>query len=88
MTLAELLREAPTESGLYGDHLRRHLWNVEQRPRLAVAVRRLVATEGPVRLESVEGFQLHSMGLVDLRGNDVAFRRELYRLYFGDRLRL
>jgi hypothetical protein len=27
------------------------------------------------------------MGLVDLLGNDVTFRSELYRVYFGDRLR-
>ncbi|MCU0548074.1 MAG: AAA-like domain-containing protein [Leptolyngbya sp. Prado105] len=86
-TLETLLRNAPTESGLYGDHLRRHLWNLEQHPELAAAVRQLVATEGTVRLPSVQGFQLHSMGLVDLLGNDVQFRSELYRAYFRDRLR-
>jgi hypothetical protein len=85
-TLDELLREAATESGLYGDHLRRHLWNLEQHPELAAAVQQLVATEGTVRLPSVQGFQLHSMGLVDLLRNDVQFRSELYRAYFRDRL--
>jgi AAA-like domain len=86
-TLEALLRQAPTEAGLYGDHLRRHLWNLEQHPELAAAVQQLVATEGPVRLPSVQAFQLHSMGLVDLQGNDVMFRSELYRAYFADRLR-
>lgn len=86
-TLEGLLREAPTEAGLYGDHLRRHLWNLEQHPELAAAVRQLVATEQAVRLPSVQAFQLHSMGLVDLLGNDVGFRSELYRTYFADRLR-
>ncbi len=85
-TLAELLQEAPTEAGLYGDHLRRHLWNLEQHPQLAAAVRQLVATDGAVKLESVAAFQLNSMGLVDLLGNEVTFRSELYRLYFADRL--
>ncbi len=85
-TLEGLLREAATEAGLYGDHLRRHLWNLEQHPELAAAVRQLVATDGAVRLPSVQGFQLHSMGLVDLQGNDVMFRSELYRAYFRDRL--
>ncbi len=33
-TLEGLLREAATEAGLYGDHLRRHLWNLEQHPEL------------------------------------------------------
>ena len=73
--------------GLYGDHLRRHLWNLEQHSDLAIAVQQLVATPGAVRLPSVQGFQLHSMGLVDLLGNDVQFRSELYRAYFSDRLR-
>ena len=85
-TLEVLLREAPTEAGLYGDHLRRHLWNLEQHPELADAVRQLVVTE-VVRLPSVQAFQLYSMGLVDLQGNDVRFRSELYRAYFADRLR-
>ncbi len=87
VSLEVLLREAPTESGLYGDHLRRHLWNLEQHSELAIAVQQLVAADGAVRLPSVQGFQLHSMGLVDLLGNDVQFRSELYRAYFRDRLR-
>ena len=85
-TLPRLLQSAPTEAGLYGDHLRRHLWNLEQRSEMAAAVKRVVETSKPVRLESVQAFQLHSMGLVDLQENDVTFRCELYRRYFGDRL--
>jgi AAA-like domain len=85
-TLEGLLRAAATEAGLYGDHLRRHLWNLEQHPELGLAVRQLMATDGAVRLPSVQAFQLHSMGLVDLQGNDVMFRSELYRAYFRDRL--
>ena len=42
--------------------------------------------EGAVKLDSVVAFQLNSMGLVDLLGNAVGFRSELYRVYFGDRL--
>ncbi|MBD0337369.1 MAG: AAA-like domain-containing protein, partial [Cyanobacteria bacterium Co-bin13] len=86
MSLEQLLAEAPTEAGPYGDHLRRHLWNLEQRPELAAAVKRIVASTQPVRLESVQAFQLHSMGLVNLQGNDVTPRCELYRQYFKDRL--
>lgn len=86
MTLAELLQTAPTEAGPYGDHLRRHLWNLEQRPDMAEAVKRIVAADGPVRLESVQAFQLHSMGLVNLQGNEVSPRCNLYRQYFKDRL--
>ncbi|NJO10287.1 MAG: TIR domain-containing protein [Leptolyngbyaceae cyanobacterium SL_1_1] len=86
MSAAALLRVAPTEAGPYGDHLRRHLWNLEQRSDLVAAVRRMVASERPVRLESVQAFQLHSMGLVNLQGNEVTPRCRLYREYFRDRL--
>jgi serine/threonine-protein kinase len=50
------------------------------------AVKYMVASTAPVRLESVQAFQLHSMGLVNLEGNDVTPRCELYRQYFKDRL--
>jgi hypothetical protein len=85
-TLEELLQVAPTEAGPYGDHLRRHLWNLEQRSEMAAAAKRVISAHGRVRLEPVQAFQLHSMGLVDLQGNEVIPRCNLYRLYFGDRL--
>jgi len=87
-TLAELLQEAPTEAGPYGDHLRRHLWNLEQRQEMAEATKRLIAAESPVRLEPVQAFQLNSMGIVHLQGNEVVPRCDLYRRYFGDRLNI
>src|ERR671933_108561 len=84
MTLEELLQEAPTEAGIYGDHLRRHLWNLQQRPELVEAVKQLVGASKPVRLESVQGFQLESMGIGHLQGNEVIPRCDLYRRVFID----
>ncbi|MEQ8758071.1 MAG: AAA-like domain-containing protein [Coleofasciculus sp. G1-WW12-02] len=86
--LEELLGTAPTESGLYSDHLRRHLWNLQQHPELAAAMQQVVMANTPVRLESAAAFKLHSMGLVDLHGNDVTPRCNLYRQYFLDRFDL
>ncbi|MGD1859412.1 MAG: AAA-like domain-containing protein [Leptolyngbyaceae cyanobacterium] len=85
-TLDELLAIAPTEEGPYGDHLRRHWWNLEQREEMAEAAKRVVASTAPVRLEPIQAFQLHSMGIVHLQGNDVIPRCDLYRRYFSDRL--
>ena len=85
-TLDVFLQTAPTEAGVYGDHLRRHLWNLEQRPGLAAAFKKLVTTTSPVRLDSIQCFQLLSMGLVHLQGNDVTPRCDLYRQYFQERL--
>ncbi|MFB2919965.1 MULTISPECIES: AAA-like domain-containing protein [Aerosakkonema] len=88
MTLKQLLETSPTEAGMYGDHLRRHLWNLQQHPDLATAMAQVVALNTPVRLESLQAFKLHSMGLVHLQGNEVTPRCDLYRFYFRDRLEI
>lgn len=85
-TLEELVAIAPTEAGLYGDHLRRHLWNLQQHPDLEAAFRLVVTQDRPIELESVLAFKLHSLGLVQLQGNQVTPRFHLYRQYFSDRL--
>ncbi|MBG1269865.1 AAA-like domain-containing protein [Nostoc sp. WHI] len=87
-TLNLLLQTAPTEAGLYSDHLRRHLWNLEQCPELATAIKKVVANSSPVRLDSIQCFKLLSMGLLQQQGNDVTPRCNLYRKYFRDRLRV
>jgi hypothetical protein len=86
LTLDQLLTLAPTEAGLYGDHLRRHLWHLQQHPELAAAFTKVVTTHTPVELESVLAFKLHSLGLVHLQGNYVTPRFNLYRQYFYERL--
>lgn len=86
LTLSELLATAPTEAGIYGDHLRRHLWNLQQHPKLSTALSWVVAADEPIELESVLAFKLHSLGLVQLHGNRVTSRFKLYRQYFSERL--
>jgi hypothetical protein len=84
-TLEQVLSQATTESGCYGDHLRRQLWNLEQYPELATAFHQVVNTNVPVTLKSVLAFNLYSMGLVKLEGNHATPRCELYLQYFRDR---
>lgn len=86
VTLDTVLQEAPTEAGLYSDHLRRHLWNLEKHPQLMEAMREVAISSNPVRLPTVQAFKLNSMGLVRLCGNDVTPRCHLYQLYFRERL--
>lgn len=86
LTLSELIQSAPTEAGIYGDHLRRHLWNLRQHSELAAAYQTVVMSDRPVELESILAFKLHSLGLVQLSGNEVTPRFELYRAYFRERL--
>lgn len=89
LTLTELLTEAPTDAGIYGEHLRRHLWNLQQHPELAESFLQVVGSGKPVSLPTRIAFKLNGMGLVSLQGNDVALRHErLYRPYFQTRLRV
>ncbi|MEM7061707.1 MAG: AAA-like domain-containing protein [Cyanobacteria bacterium P01_B01_bin.77] len=89
VTLSVLLTEAPTDAGIYSEHLRRHLWNLQQHPDLAEAFEQVIMTDRPVELRPILAFKLNGMGLVNLQGNEVVLRHEsLYRPYFRARLRM
>jgi serine/threonine-protein kinase len=86
ITFEQMLEQAATESGVYSDHLRRHLWNLEQYPELATAFSDVVMANAPVPLKPILAFKLHSMGLVTIAGNFVEPRCDLYRQYFCNQL--
>ncbi|MGE5656247.1 MAG: AAA-like domain-containing protein [Actinomycetota bacterium] len=86
LTLEELTENAGTEAGVYSDHLRRQLWNLEEYPELAVAMKEAVEATKPVNLKAIQAFKLDSLGLVKLQGNECSPRCELYRQYFRSRL--
>ncbi|HAZ48773.1 MAG TPA: hypothetical protein DDW76_09635 [Cyanobacteria bacterium UBA11369] len=86
MTLAQFLETATTESGIYSNHLREQLSDLQKRPELIGALKRVVTATTSVRLESIQSYQLYSRGLVKWQGNDVAPRCNLYCQYFRDRL--
>ncbi|NEZ64788.1 molecular chaperone Tir [Leptolyngbyaceae cyanobacterium CCMR0082] len=88
LTWNQLLESAPTESGIYGDHLRRHLWVLHRNSVLANSFSQVLVRHEPVCLESECAFKLHSLGLVKLEGNGVVPRFELYRQYFSGRLKV
>ena len=87
LTLSDLKQVAPTESGPYSDHLRRHLRNLSDDSLLLAAVKIVMTADAPVNLASVEVFKLRSMGLVKFQGNQVKPTCDLYRLYFRERLK-
>lgn len=88
VSLAQLLQIAPTEGGLYGEHLRRHLLNLEGDQQLLAAMKQVIAVEHPVSINTSEAFKLTSMGLVLFRGSEVVPSCDLYRQYFRERLRV
>ena len=88
ISFENLLKISPTEQGLYSEHLRRHLYRLQEDEKLLLAIKQVVSSTSAIRLDSDLSFKLHSMGLVKLKGNDVIPTCNLYRLYFCDRLGL
>ncbi len=86
LSLEELLKLAATESGVFRDHLGRHLHNLRQYPELASAFLLCVNSQSPVDIDSQLAFKLHRMGLVKLQENCVIPSCNLYRQYFSSRL--
>jgi serine/threonine protein kinase len=84
ITLEQLLQIAQTEVGIYGDHLRRHLANLEEDHELVNIYKQIVVADAPMRIETALAFRLHSMGLVKFQGNEVTPMCNLYRHYFRE----
>ena len=85
LTLEKFLEVAPTEEGLYHDHLRRHILNIEEAG-LSDVTAEVMNSDEPVLISSGDAFKLKSLGLVRRRGNHIEPLCDLYRLYFQDRL--
>lgn len=82
--LEELLTAAPTHSGIYSDYLQNQSIAIQQQPALASAFQQVVDAKNSVHIEPFIAYQLHSMGLVKLEGNNCILSCKLYRLYFQE----
>jgi GGDEF domain-containing protein len=86
VTLQELLQQAPTERGIYHDHLRQYVLALEEDAELEAAVKQLIATQTSLKLDSSVAYRLDSMGLVQMENERCSFSCELYRQYFQNQL--
>ena len=86
ITLKQLLETATSEDSIYRDYLRRLLWNLQQYPDLVTALTRVVMSPTPVKLDPIQAFKLHSMGLVRFVQGQVVPSWDLYRRYFREHL--
>jgi hypothetical protein len=86
MPFTTFLREAPTEAGVYSDHLRGILKAVEDHPDLKGALGLVVNSTEPVKLRSELAFKLESLGVLIPEGNLERPRCRLYADYLADRL--
>lgn len=83
MELEQLLQDAPTNTGIYQNHLLNYLTTLQSDPQLAETVRTVMTSEQPVELEPLQSYQLRSMGLVKQQGNQAVPSCDLYRQFFG-----
>ena len=81
-----IFAEAATDTGIYRDYLRGHLITLGRYPELTLAYKQVINADKPVTLNSIAAYELESMGLVKLKGNETIPFCELYRTYFRDRL--
>jgi hypothetical protein len=86
ITLAQLLRTAPTSSGVYCHHLQRHWVTLRQQPGLAIALHAVMSSTEPVQLEPIIAYKLISMGLIKLHDNKATPSCQLYQQYFNNYL--
>jgi|GEM_PF-373125 len=86
ITLERFADNASTEAGIYSDHLRRHLMNLQTYPHLAEALSQVVMKSQPVDLNAEQSYKLDSMGLIKLDGNQAIPRCDVYRQYFREHL--
>ncbi|NJK36593.1 MAG: hypothetical protein HC920_01750 [Oscillatoriales cyanobacterium SM2_3_0] len=84
--LQDLLHQAPTEAGVYNDHLRRMLSMIQSNSYLRLALQQVVSSDQGVSLEPTLAYKLNSLGLVNLDGNYTMPSCQLYAIYFRNQL--
>ncbi|MEM1167521.1 MAG: AAA-like domain-containing protein [Cyanobacteria bacterium P01_H01_bin.35] len=88
LTIEELLKYAATESGIYQQHLSRHLETLSNQKNIKAVFSQILKANSPLRLpnKNRELHQLEAMGLITIKADYAEPRCELYRKYFQERL--
>lgn len=86
-TLSELLKTAPTSTGIYANHLNRHQEKLYEDSELAIAFSKVLNATGPVAMEPGQAYKLKSMGLIKLCENQAVVSCKLYGDYFWQTLK-
>ncbi|MBD2483551.1 AAA-like domain-containing protein [Planktothrix sp. FACHB-1365] len=82
INIDDLLNTSPTLTGIYREHLQSLSLSLQQKPELAIAMKRVATATESIQIEPLIAYQLYSLGLVNLQGNYCLCSCELYRLYF------
>lgn len=84
--LQQLVADSATETSIYGDILRYYLAILYDNSTLAQAFHKVVNSDVSIQIEPITAYQLESLGLIKLKGNEVFPSCQLYSLYFKARL--
>lgn len=82
MTLEKLLSTAPTQAGIYSEHLRSIWLKLQECPEVLNAFEQVLLGYETVQLDPHIAYKLDSLGIVNLVNNVATIKCELYRLYF------
>lgn len=82
LSIAQLIKAAPTTEGIYAHHLQSYAHLLQQNHHLFKSLLKVLASAQPVEISVAHAHQLASLGLVTLEGNACRGACELYRLFF------
>ncbi|MFM7384456.1 MAG: AAA-like domain-containing protein [Microcystaceae cyanobacterium] len=82
----KMLEEAPTQGGIYSQHLRHYWQNLQSVPELAAGMKQVVDSAEPLSLEPMITYRLESMGLITVLGSQCQASCSLYQQYFQENL--
>ncbi|MDM9580126.1 AAA-like domain-containing protein [Nostoc sp. GT001] len=85
VTIEGLLKEATRDTGIYTEHLRRHLETLQENQELGRVFQEIVSNTQGIKVErkNRQLYQLDSMGVIKFSNNFVMSRCRLYYEYFG-----
>ena len=87
LSLEQLLAQAATDSGIYREHLQRHLMRLQKNRDLETAFRQVIENERSIVIKEQHiKHKLEGMGLIAIKGNLASVRYNLYRQYFNNYL--
>lgn len=88
VTIDQLLQEAPTLTGVYGDHLQSLLVTLQSNLDLVKALNQMIDQRQSVQVAPKVAAKLEMLGLIKRQGNLINFRCKLYHLCLSQHLPL
>jgi diguanylate cyclase (GGDEF)-like protein len=82
ISLDTILHDQDLILDIFADHLRHYLIILQEQPELSQALRDVMRSSHPVKIDSITAYKLESLGLVKLQKDGATPLCHLYRLYF------